>query len=205
MERYDSYGHTAVQPYRPRLGRSANLRLDTRRRKGIRNWYIFATDKISLRDQFTNILSADNRWHIKCFRCKTCSAILDSDSDLFLLADWSLICKKCTYSCSVCNVRIENLAIITGDQAFCETCFKCRNCQTKIEDSRYARTSQGIFCMECRESLMLRRRMKALIKGLVPKGKELPALPSEPRHQILGAVFLASDTMANSSMDSSYW
>lgn len=49
---------------------------------------------------------------------------------------------------------------MTGDQAFCANCFKCRNCKKKIENLRYARTSQGIFCMECHEALMARRRKK---------------------------------------------
>ena len=116
---------------------------------------------VTLRDRYTNDLPAGNRWHIDCFRCNTCSTILDSDANLLLLGDGSLICNNCTYSCSVCNNKIEDLAILTGDQAFCATCFKCRNCKKKIENLKYARTSQGIFCMECHESLMQRRRKKS--------------------------------------------
>ena len=120
---------------------------------------------VSLRDRFTDSLPAGNRWHIDCFRCNTCSTILDSDANLLLLGDGSLICNNCTYSCSVCNNKIEDLAILTGDQAFCATCFKCRNCKKKIENLKYARTSQGIFCMECHESLMQRRRKKSQKNG----------------------------------------
>lgn len=79
---------------------------------------------------------------------------------MLLLGDGSLICSNCTYSCSSCGNKIEDLAILTGDQAFCSQCFKCRNCKKKIENLRYARTSQGIFCMECHESLMQRRRKR---------------------------------------------
>ncbi|OJJ49884.1 hypothetical protein ASPZODRAFT_58061 [Penicilliopsis zonata CBS 506.65] len=101
-----------------------------------------------------------NRWHIDCFRCSTCGTLLDSDAHLLLLGDGSLICSNCTYSCSSCGNKIEDLAILTGDQAFCASCFRCRNCKRKIENLRYARTSQGIFCMDCHESLMQRRRKK---------------------------------------------
>ncbi|RVX70840.1 hypothetical protein B0A52_05996 [Exophiala mesophila] len=104
---------------------------------------------------------AGNRWHIDCFRCNTCGTLLDSDANLLLLGDGSLICNNCTYSCSNCNNKIEDLAILTGDQAFCANCFKCRNCKRKIENLRYARTSQGIFCMDCHEALMARRRKKS--------------------------------------------
>ncbi|KAI9171019.1 N-chimaerin [Paramyrothecium foliicola] len=130
---------------------------------------------------------AGNRWHLDCFRCNTCSTLLDSDANLLLLGDGSLICNNCTYSCSACNNKIEDLAILTGEQAFCATCFRCRNCKRKIENLRYARTSQGIFCMACHETLMARRRKKtkaaaaakARDKELSPMltEKSLPALP----------------------------
>ncbi|KAH7031105.1 uncharacterized protein B0I36DRAFT_118565 [Microdochium trichocladiopsis] len=133
-------------------------------------------------------LIAGNRWHLNCFRCNTCGTLLDSDANLLLLGDGSLICNNCTYSCSACGDKIEDLAILTGDQAFCATCFRCRNCKRKIENLRYARTSQGIFCMSCHESLMARRRKKskAAAQAKAARDKEsspmvqeksLPALP----------------------------
>lgn len=127
---------------------------------------------------------AGQRWHIDCFRCSTCNTLLDSDAHLLLLGDGSLICSNCTYSCSSCGNKIEDLAILTGDQAFCAQCFRCRNCKKKIENLRYARTSQGIFCMDCHESLMQRRRKKkATAAAKRPGGpgvkldKSLPSLP----------------------------
>ncbi|KAJ4364637.1 Rho-type gtpase-activating protein [Neocucurbitaria cava] len=123
---------------------------------------------------------AGNRWHIDCFRCNTCGTLLDSDANLLLLGDGSLICNNCTYSCNHCGNKIEDLAILTGDQAFCANCFRCRNCKRKIENLRYARTSQGIFCMSCHESLMARRRKKSKKPPaqVAPKvDKSLPALP----------------------------
>ncbi|KAA8573916.1 hypothetical protein EYC84_005461 [Monilinia fructicola] len=131
---------------------------------------------------------AGNRWHLNCFRCNTCGTLLDSDANLLLLGDGSLICNNCTYSCSACNNKIEDLAILTGDQAFCATCFRCRNCKRKIENLRYARTSQGIFCMSCHESLMARRRKKSRAAANAKKkddqspmlvDKSLPALTAQ--------------------------
>ncbi|KAL5361782.1 hypothetical protein BJX96DRAFT_152798 [Aspergillus floccosus] len=129
---------------------------------------------------------AGNRWHIECFCCSTCGTLLDSDAHLLLLGDGSLICSNCTYSCSSCGNKIEDLAILTGEQAFCAQCFRCRNCKKKIENLRYARTSQGIFCMDCHESLMQRRRKRN--RGVAAKkqttsniklDKSLPSLPPE--------------------------
>lgn len=103
---------------------------------------------------------AGNRWHIDCFRCNSCGTLLDSDANLLLLGDGSLICNSCTYSCTACGNKIEDLAILTGDQAFCAGCFRCRNCKRKIENLKYARTSQGIFCMSCHETLMARKKKR---------------------------------------------
>lgn len=126
------------------------------------------------------------RWHLDCFRCNTCNTLLDSDANLLLLGDGSLVCNNCTYSCDSCGNKIEDLAILTGDQSFCATCFRCRNCKRKIENLRYAKTSQGIFCMSCHESLMARRRKKSKAAAQAKardkdsaaiKDKSLPALP----------------------------
>ncbi|RFU35688.1 hypothetical protein B7463_g641, partial [Scytalidium lignicola] len=137
---------------------------------------------------------AGNRWHLDCFRCNTCGTLLDSDANLLLLGDGSLICNNCTYSCSACGNKIEDLAILTGDQAFCATCFRCRNCKRKIENLRYARTSQGIFCMSCHESLMARRRKKSRAAAQQKAKKDeqspmlvdksLPALPPSAIEQV---------------------
>jgi hypothetical protein len=126
------------------------------------------------------IIVAGNRWHLNCFRCNTCGILLDSDANLLLLGDGSLICNNCTYNCSACGNKIEDLAILTGDQAFCAQCFKCRNCKRKIENLRYARTSQGIFCMSCHESLMARRRKKSLAATAAASSSQDKSLPSPP-------------------------
>ena len=136
-----------------------------------------------------NRVLATYRWHIDCFRCNTCGTLLDSDANLLLLGDGSLICSNCTYSCSACGNKIEDLAILTGDQAYCAACFRCRNCKKKIENLRYARTSQGMFCMECHDGLMARRRKKTALNSRRAKqasasnnssillDKSLPSLP----------------------------
>ncbi|KAL5432773.1 hypothetical protein PMIN05_008715 [Paraphaeosphaeria minitans] len=140
---------------------------------------------------------AGNRWHIDCFRCNTCGTLLDSDANLLLLGDGSLICNNCTYSCNHCGNKIEDLAILTGDQAFCANCFRCRNCKRKIENLRYARTSQGIFCMSCHESLMARRRKKtkkppsSSVQAKVDKS--LPALPTSAATQFTPDIDTPSD------------
>ncbi|KAE8394893.1 hypothetical protein BDV23DRAFT_126874 [Aspergillus alliaceus] len=144
---------------------------------------------------------AGNRWHIECFCCSTCGTLLDSDAHLLLLGDGSLICSNCTYSCSSCGNKIEDLAILTGEQAFCAQCFRCRNCKRKIENLRYARTSQGIFCMDCHESLMQRRRKRnraaAPTKKSAPGVKLDKSLPSLPPEEAGHAAGLADDLVAD--------
>ena len=112
------------------------------------------------RDRYNDNPSAGNVWHIDCVRCITCGTPLDSDLNLILVGEGSLICNACNYSCSICNNKIEDGVILTEDQAFCVTCFKCRKCKIKIENVKYARTSQGRFCMNCHESLRQRKRLR---------------------------------------------
>ncbi|GAB7356802.1 hypothetical protein MBLNU459_g7687t1 [Dothideomycetes sp. NU459] len=156
---------------------------------------------------------AGHRWHLSCFRCHSCGTLLDSDANLLLLGDGSLICNNCTYSCSSCGNKIEDLAILTGDQAFCATCFKCRNCKRKIENLRYARTSQGIFCMTCHESLMARRRKKSKASKLAAASasnpivldKSLPALPPNavPQNALRSVETPPSDTYTDTPTERS--
>ncbi|KAF8457583.1 hypothetical protein BDZ91DRAFT_800528 [Kalaharituber pfeilii] len=103
-----------------------------------------------------------------------------------------------TYTCKGCGeileegkaFELEDLAILTGDQAFCAGCFRCRNCKRKIENLRYARTSQGIFCMNCHELLMARRKKKQKSarqaahntpgpSPMLALDKSLPAIPQD--------------------------
>ncbi|ODV81693.1 RhoGAP-domain-containing protein [Suhomyces tanzawaensis NRRL Y-17324] len=100
----------------------------------------------------------DDRWHIHCFKCSKCAKSLGCNSNFLVLGNGNLICSDCSYNCKQCGKKIDDLAILTGDQAYCSNCFKCRSCKNKIEDLRYARTSKGLFCMDCHEKLMAKKK-----------------------------------------------
>jgi hypothetical protein len=86
-----------------------------------------------------------------------------------------LVCDNCSYFCNVCNKKIEDLAILTGDKAFCSSCFCCRNCKKKIEDLQYAQAPQGIFCMKCNEAILAqKKRYNHTMKKLHSKSQSLP-------------------------------
>lgn len=91
---------------------------------------------------------------------------------MLLLGNSKLICGKCIYDCNACGKKIKPLAILTGDQAYCSGCFRCRNCKRKIKHPRYARTSHGVFCMPCHDELMRQREVSRKMKS-----RKLPALP----------------------------
>ncbi|KAL6451964.1 RGA1 Rho-type GTPase-activating protein 1 [Candida maltosa Xu316] len=100
----------------------------------------------------------DDRWHLHCFTCNKCQTSLGCNSNFLVLGNGNLICSNCSYNCKQCGRKIDDLAILTGDQAYCSNCFKCRSCKNKIEDLKYARTSKGLFCMDCHEKLMLKKK-----------------------------------------------
>lgn len=143
------------------------------------------------------------KWHLDCFKCDTCKDSLGADDNLLLLGDGSLVCQNCTYDCSGCGNKIEDLAILTGDKAFCSDCFKCRNCKVKIENLKYARTSQGIFCMRCHDVLMERRRKKTS-ERIESQRKALPPLPSSERLAIRPPLIQRSATDSHQAQGSSH-
>lgn len=100
----------------------------------------------------------DHRWHISCFKCSKCDNSLGCNSNFLVLGNGNLICSNCSYNCKQCDKKIDDLAILTGDQAYCTNCFKCRACKQKIEDLKYARTSKGLFCMNCHEKLINKKK-----------------------------------------------
>lgn len=131
----------------------------------------------------------DDRWHIHCFKCSKCDNSLGCNSNFLILGDGNLICSSCSYNCKQCGKKIDDLAILTGDQAYCSSCFKCRVCKLKIEDLRYARTSKGLFCMSCHEKLIakkrkydMKRKQMAHLELLL---RPLPGLPGSTESPLL--------------------
>lgn len=126
----------------------------------------------------------DDRWHINCFKCSKCESSLGCNSNFLVLGNGSLICSECSYNCKQCAKKIDDLAILTGDQAYCLSCFRCRVCKLKIEDLRYARTLKGLFCMSCHEKLVakkkkydLKRRQMAQLELLLrPNPEDSPSI-----------------------------
>lgn len=57
----------------------------------------------------------------------------------------SASCENCSYVCSFCQQSISNEAIVTGDESYHADCFRCKNCNTRIEELVFAKTTQGIY------------------------------------------------------------
>ncbi|KIW35144.1 uncharacterized protein PV07_01859 [Cladophialophora immunda] len=131
------------------------------------------------------------RWHRHCFKCIECETALELDGGLMTKPDGNLICDQCTYTCTACGKKIDDIAFLTGDQAFCSACFKCYNCKRKIENLRHASTPQGILCMDCHEALTARRPRKETPEQRQQSGKiiEEPLVPvtTDLRRQAIGA------------------
>ncbi|OBA23157.1 RhoGAP-domain-containing protein [Metschnikowia bicuspidata var. bicuspidata NRRL YB-4993] len=135
----------------------------------------------------------EDRWHIGCFKCFKCETLLGCNSNFLVLGNGSLVCSNCSYSCKQCGKKIDDLAILTGDQAYCSSCFKCRVCKVKIEDLRYARTSKGLFCMSCHEDLIAKKRKHDLKrKQLALLMLLLRPLPSEDLSPLLNVSSVSS-------------
>ncbi|KDQ15273.1 hypothetical protein BOTBODRAFT_31930 [Botryobasidium botryosum FD-172 SS1] len=103
-------------------------------------------------------------WHVECFQCAKCSNRVTADTNLLLLSDGSPVCTNCSYHCSVCKQTILDEAIMTGDESYHAACFTCRTCTRRIEELVFAKTSHGIYCMDCHNERVARSRRHAEAK-----------------------------------------
>ncbi|KAH9839288.1 RhoGAP-domain-containing protein [Rhodofomes roseus] len=100
-------------------------------------------------------------FHVDCFKCAKCGNQVTADTNLLLLSDGSPICANCSYSCNVCRLPILDEAIMTGDDSYHAHCFKCKVCKNRIDELVFAKTSQGIYCMNCHNQRVARSRRHA--------------------------------------------
>ncbi|KAL0575599.1 Rho-type gtpase-activating protein [Marasmius crinis-equi] len=76
------------------------------------------------------------------------------------------------FGCNVCKLPILDEAIMTGDDSYHAHCFKCKVCKNRIDELVFAKTSQGIYCMNCHNERMIRIRKHTQKKAEREKEKE---------------------------------
>ena len=54
---------------------------------------------------------------------------------------------------------------MAGDDSYHAHCFKCKVCKERIDELVFAKTSQGIYCMNCHNERMIRIRKHAQKKA----------------------------------------
>ncbi|KAI9497459.1 hypothetical protein BDB00DRAFT_868497 [Zychaea mexicana] len=137
-------------------------------------------------DEGSVIAFGDALFHLDCFTCAKCRRSADCESNLLLLSDGRPVCESCSYNCYVCKQVIRDEAIMTGDEAYHASCFRCVSCKRRIEDLVFTQTTKGIYCTPCHEKRKLKRqkrkeekeRRKQLQYNLSYATKSLPSIPS---------------------------
>ncbi|KAF9433194.1 hypothetical protein BGZ76_009766, partial [Entomortierella beljakovae] len=76
---------------------------------------------------------------------------------------------------------------MTGDEAYHADCFRCTQCDSKIDDLVFAKTSQGIYCIKChqeRKEAKRQREERERVERLERSAeKSLPTIPeTEIKH-----------------------
>lgn len=111
--------------------------------------------------QSVPVYTSLNRILLDSFRCAKCHKLVECYSNLLLLRDGSPICEDCSYVCHACGKAIKAEAIMTGktrnivgqrswqadtsfpgDEAYHAECFRCAQCNIKIEDLVFTQTSK---------------------------------------------------------------
>ncbi|KAF8134448.1 RhoGAP-domain-containing protein [Boletus edulis] len=116
-------------------------------------------------------------FHVDCFKCAKCNNQVTADTNLLLLSDGSPICADCSYNCNICQQPILDEAIMTGDDSYHAHCFKCKVCRNRIDELVFAKTTHGIYCMNCHNERMAKIRRHAQRK----REKEKATIPSSAR------------------------
>lgn len=95
--------------------------------------------------------------------------------------------------------KLANLTPLTplfatkpGDEAYHAECFRCVQCESKIDDLVFAKTSQGIYCMKChkerkeakrqREERERMERAERMMEKLLPTIQEAEVRPMVMQH-----------------------
>lgn len=95
---------------------------------------------------------SESFFHEACFKCSRCRGqifVVDGATNPLLLSDGSLVCSYCHYDCDACQLPLTDEAIVAGDNKYHPHCFQCKACASNIEGLVFAKTSRGIYCMDC--------------------------------------------------------
>ncbi|KAG6375544.1 hypothetical protein JVT61DRAFT_3105 [Boletus reticuloceps] len=83
-------------------------------------------------------------------------------------------------TCNICQQPILDEAIMTGDDSYHAHCFKCKVCRNRIDELVFAKTTHGIYCMNCHNERMAKIRRHAQRKREKEKATA-PTIPSSAR------------------------
>jgi hypothetical protein len=125
----------------------------------------FSLERFRSRPLNTFFCDRQSYFHVDCFKCAKCGDQVTADTNLLLLSDGSPICANCSYSCNICHLPILDEAIMTGEDSYHAHCFKCKVCKNRIDELVFAKTSQGIYCMNCHSERMAKVRRHAQKKA----------------------------------------
>lgn len=131
---------------------------------------------------------------------------MTADTNLLLLSDGSPVCANCSYCCNVCGLPILDEAIMTGDDSYHAHCFNCKVCKKRIDELVFAKTSQGIYCMDCHNERVARSRRHQQRKEK-EKARERAAAEAsirsrenthrEPSQGVRSSIFLSSSRIVH--------
>ncbi|ORX96728.1 RhoGAP-domain-containing protein [Basidiobolus meristosporus CBS 931.73] len=102
-----------------------------------------------------NVITLDDQvWHVKCFRCSSCSSAFQTNSNILIL-NHQPVCESCSHICEVCKTPILDKAVLSGEKegrTYHQRCFRCSSCQQPLEPNQCFLTPQGLECPKCHQT-----------------------------------------------------
>lgn len=85
---------------------------------------------------------------------------------------------------------------MTGDDSYHAHCFNCKVCKKRIDELVFAKTSQGIYCMDCHNERVARSRRHQQRKE---REKEKEKARERERERVEASSTKSKETITSSS------
>jgi hypothetical protein len=102
-------------------------------------------------------------FHVDCYKCKKCQDSIEINDRVFLDFDGLPLCEHCFHKCTSCKLSISDSKIVyvNNNSYYHPACFLCKRCSQVLDEKRFAKTKQSIYCTDCYKKRLAKSKRKA--------------------------------------------
>jgi hypothetical protein len=102
-------------------------------------------------------------FHIDCYKCKKCQDSIEINDRVLLDFDGLPLCEHCFHKCTSCKLSISDskIVFVNNNSYYHSACFLCKKCSQVLDEKRFAKTKQSIYCTDCYQKRVAKLKRKA--------------------------------------------